>query len=159
MRDDYQLEEVSGAVGLGLLAGDIVIATSKLLRGADLSTSDRAALVACEALLKAMASPPSALLPGHRLGQLGSKRSAIDALRAVQLRVPPEDVQAYVKSLADAVASVLKEVAVTEHAPDIESVRDLFSQLGEVEVSRVTAASRPMPEVPDWLTSTASLRS
>jgi hypothetical protein len=159
MRDDYQLEEVSGAVSLGLLASDIVIATSKVLRGVAPSSSERAALESGEVLLRAMSAPIDDVRPSHRLGQLGSKSSAIDALHAVQLRVPGEDVQEYVKPLADAVRKVLDGTPITTHTAEIESVRDLFASLGEMEVSRVTSLSRPTPDVPRWLTSTASSRS
>jgi hypothetical protein len=159
MRDDYQLEEVSGAVSLGLLASDIVIATSKVLRGADPSSSERSALESGEALLRAMSAPLDDVRPPHRLGHLGSKSSAIDALHAVQMRVPGEDVQEYVKPLADAMREVLAGAPVATHTTEIESVRDLFASLSEMEVSRVTNLSRPTPDVPRWLTSTATSRS
>jgi hypothetical protein len=156
MRDDYQLEEVSGAVSLGLLASDIVIATSKLLRGASLSDPERRALEGGEALLRTMSAPLDDARRSHRLGQLGSRSSAIDALHAVQARMPGEDIQEHVVPLADAVRKVLEGTSVAAHTAELESVRDLFTLLGEMEVSRVTNLSRPTPDVPPWLTSTAS---
>lgn len=159
MRDEYQLEEVSGAVSLGLLASDIVIATSKVLRGADLSPSESLALKGGEAILRALSAPLDDIRPPHRLGQLGSKSSAIDALRAIQVRVPGEDVHEYVKPLADAVEKVLAGEPAAAHSEQVASVRDLFASLSEMEVSRVTNLSRPTPDVPRWLTSTASLHS
>jgi hypothetical protein len=159
MRDEYQLEEVSGAVSLGLLASDIVIATSKVLRGADLSGSETGALRSGETLLRAMSTPLDDVRPPRRLGQLGSKSSAIDALRAIQVRMPGEDVQEYVKPLADAVRKVLAGEPLAAHLAEVESVRDLFASLSEMEVSRVTNLSRPTPDVPRWLTSTASSHS
>lgn len=159
MRDDYQLEEVSGAVSLGLLASDIVIATSKILRGVDPSIRDRTALESGEALLRSMSAPLDDVRPPVRLGHLGSKSSAIDALHAIQVRVPGGDVHEYVRPLADAVRAVLGGAPIGEHANEIESVRDLFMSLSEMEVSRVTNLSRPTPDVPRWLVSTASSRS
>jgi hypothetical protein len=159
MRDDYQLEEVSGAVSLGLLASDIVIATSKVLRGAEPSSSERSALEGGEALLRAMSAPLDEVRPPHRLGKLGSKSSAIDALHAMQVFVPGEDVQEHVKPLADAVRKILDGTPVAPHTAEIESVRDLFAFLSEMEVSRATNLSRPTTDVPRWLTSAASSRS
>jgi hypothetical protein len=156
MRHEYELEEVSGAVSLGLLASDIVIASSKLLRGAELADSDRSALEHGESLLEAMSAPLDDVQPPHRLGQLGSKNSAIDALHAVQVRVPGEDVHEHVRPLANAVKQVLGGGPVAQHRTEIESVRDLFAFLSELEVSRVTNMSRPTPDVPSWLTSTAN---
>jgi hypothetical protein len=157
MRDDYQLEEVSGAVSLGLLASDIVIATSKLLCGADLSDPERRALEGGEALLRTMSVPLDDARRSHRLGQLGLRSSAIDALHAVQARMPgEEDIQEHVVPLADAVRQVLEGTAVAAHTAELESVRDLFALLGEMEVSRVTNLSRPTPDMPPWLTSVAS---
>lgn len=156
MRDDYQLEEMSGAVSLGLLASDIVIAASRILRGAGASEADRAALGGGEALLRALSAPLDDVRPPARLGHLGSKSSAMDALHAIQVRIPDGDVQEYVRPLADAVRMVLEGKPASEYAKEIESVRDLFASLSEMEVSRVTNLSRPTPDVPRWLASTAS---
>jgi hypothetical protein len=160
MRDDYQLEEVSSAVSLGLLASDIVIAASKLLRGVAPSDTEHNALVSGESLLRKMGAPLDGVGRSRRLGQLGS-RNAIDALHAVQARMPGKDVQEQVVRLADALQSVLGGATVAEYEAELESVRDLFAHLGGIEVSRVTNLSRPTPELPPWLTpiSTASSRS
>lgn len=159
MRDEYQLEEIAGAVSLGLLASDVVIATSKLLRAADLSEEEREALTSCKFLLQALCAPLDDVRPAARLGQLGSKRSAIDALRAVQVHVPGKDVQDYVRPLANAVEQVLLTGSPDPHRTEMESIRDLFASLSEIEVARATNLSRPTPEEPRWLTSTASLAS
>jgi len=159
MRDEYQLEELAGAVGLGLLASDVVIATSKLLRAAHLSEDEHNALLNCKLLLQALSAPLDDVRPSARLGQLGSKRSALDALQAVQVHVPGKDVQEYVKRLADAIEEVIVTGSPDTHRTELEMIQGLFASLSEVEVARATNLSRPTPEEPRWLTSTASLAS
>jgi hypothetical protein len=156
MGDEYELEEVSGAVSLGLLASDVAIACSRLLRRVDLSESEQQALQAGHLLLQALSEPLGDIRPSDRLGQLGSKSSAIDALHAVELRVPGKDIREFVEPLAQSVAKVLAGAPIDEHADHIEAVRDLFATLSEVEVSRLSNLSRPRPDIPRWQTSTAN---
>lgn len=156
MGDEYELEEVSGAVSLGLLASDIAIACSKLLRHADLSDAEEKSLRAGHLLLQALSEPLDDVRPSDRLGQLGSKSSAIDALHAVELRVPGEDIREYVQPLEESLAAVMATGNINEHTTQLEAVRDLFATLSEVEVSRLSNLSRPKPDVPRWQISAAS---
>lgn len=156
MGDEYELEEVSGAVSLGLLASDVAIACSRLLRRADLSESEQQALRTGHLLLQALSEPLGDVRPSDRLGQLGSKSSAIDALRAVEIRVAGKEIGDYVEPLAQSVADVLDGASIDEHANQIEAVRDLFATLSEVEVSRLSNLSRPTPDIPRWQQTSAA---
>lgn len=156
MRDDYQLEEVTGAVSLGLLASDVTVATSKVLRGVAPTPVDRVALENGRALLRAISKPPEELVPPEGLGQLGSRGGTLDALRALEVQMPGPDIEQSVRPLADALEQVLKGAAVTTHRLSLEAVQRLFALLGEMEVSRATSLSRPSPDTQNWLISTAS---
>lgn len=156
MRDDYQLEEVTGAVSLGLLASDVAVATSQMLRGIDTSSIDRVSLERGAALLRALSRPFEEPAPPDGLGQLGSRGSELDALRALEVHMPGEDVREAVRPLADALDQILGGAPVADHRKEIEKIQRLFSLLGEMEVSRVTSLSRPSPDIPSWLISPAS---
>ena len=171
MRDDYQLEEMSGAVGLGLLASDLVLAAGKVLRAAALSKSDRATLDLGRRLLEALSAPLDDLPLIEGLGHLSSKNSTLDAIQAMQGRFPGEDIAEHVVPLADALRAVLEAESgrderdtagarvAEQYADRLREIRDLFASIGEAEVTRVTNLARPRQDVPPWQTSTASFAS
>jgi hypothetical protein len=159
MADEYQHEEMSSAVGLGLLASDMVLATGKLLRAGDLSEHELQTLRHGWRLLEVLSAPLEDIPPSEGLSQLGTKSSALDALQAVQVRVPGQDVQSYVQPLSEGLKAVLAGESPDAHQNELTLVQDLFASIGDVELTRVSNLSRPTPDVPPWLTSTATSRS
>ena len=171
MRDDYQLEEMSGAVGLGLLASDLVLTTGKVLRADALSDDDRRTLAFGRRLLEALGTPLDDVPPIEGLGQLSSKNSALDAIKAMQVRFPGDDIGKHVVPLAEALRAVLeadsakgkRETALASvlerYADRLREIRDLFATIGEAEVTRVTNLARPRQDAPPWQTSTANFTS
>lgn len=150
MRDSSQLEEISGAVGLGLLAADVVRAIGRLSRAADISERDRTSLTAAQDLLDALIAPSSgaALPPGLRL--LSSSGSAMDALSAVESKAADQDVTEFLRPLAAALAAAIAKPANADRDA-LLVLRELFSAIGDAEVSHVSRLSRPSaPSTPLW---------
>jgi hypothetical protein len=156
MHDETNFDEMSNAVGMGLLASDIVLAIGKISRSVDLSDENRKALEKGRAVLDALGSTVAALPLQDGLSQLGSS-SALDALQAVELKVTGETAQDLAGTLARELKVVLDGEPAKDHSEALAQISDLFAAIGNVEVMRVTNLSRPSQDVPPWLTKETSL--
>lgn len=149
------MEEVTGAVGLGLFAADVVLALGRLLEGTA-STADRKTLKVGYELLESLTAsadiPPQASVGPH---QLGSGGTALDVLEAVETEAAEVDVIEFLRPLADALQESLVG-DVNQHKAEIVTLRRVFAAIGDAEVSRVSRLSNPRtPNSPEWPTSTA----
>jgi hypothetical protein len=153
MRDGSQMDEITGAVGLGLFSADVVLALGRLIRSS-VSTSDKDTLQRARLLLESLVSPvDSPALPSGQRRLAGE--NALDALAAVESEAAEADVEEFIRPLADALKESLKGSAAS-HVTEIETLRRVFAAIGDAEVSRVSRLSRPRsPSAPLWQTSTA----
>lgn len=150
MRDGAQMEEVSGAVGIGLLAADVVGAVGRLTRGAALREGDKAYLGAAKSLLEALISPSTGAAPPAGLRLLAASGSGLEALSAVELKAANTDVTEFLSPLASALESAISNPDDVDHEA-LLIVRDLFSAISDAEVSHVSRLSRPHAQsVPLW---------
>jgi hypothetical protein len=139
VRDRQQLEELTGAVSLGVLAEDAVLATSHVLHGtSDDVDRDRQTLVVAQKILEELSSPTTIEISapsGHR--QMNTDEVYLDAFRAVRLQAPDQPVQEYLKDLADALKRVIETGKVeAEDRPNLEEVQSFFACVGEVTLAR-----------------------
>jgi hypothetical protein len=156
MHDDPKLEEMSGAVGMGLLASDIVLAIGKALRSEVLSDQDEQALRGGQQVLQALSSPVADLPLSDGLSQLGGS-STLDALQAVEGEVASGSVQERAAHFAEQLGAVIGGDPVDQHRDELAQIRMLFSRIGDVEVARASGLSRPTQDSPPWLTHETSL--
>src|SRR5688572_12220793 len=101
MRDGSQMEELSGAVGLGLLAGDVVLALGRLINGRELNGPDRPTLEHAQSLLESLSGQGDAPSTGSsRLRQFAAGETAFDVLSAIETEAAETELEDFVKPLA-----------------------------------------------------------
>lgn len=155
MGDGSQMEEVTGAVGLGLFAGDVVLALGRLINSRTAEPTDRDTLQLAAQLLEGLGTPVDSPAPPSGQRQLAGE-NALDALAAVESEAAEADVEDFIRPLAEALKQSLKSNAKPEVAA-LETLRRVFAAIGDAEVSRVSRLSRPRsPSLPLWQTSTAT---
>ena len=156
MRDSGQLEEMNGAVGLGLLASAVVRTLARLSRGVSIDDSERSNLVTAKELLDAIVSPGSVAERPASVRFLASSGSTMDALSAVESRADTEGVTAFLLPLAATLGEAIDDPAKAD-ATNLLKLRELFAAIGDAEVSHVSRLSRPSaPSSPLWSTATPS---
>lgn len=151
MRDGSQMEELTGAVGLGLLSGDVVLALGHLIHGASISEEETETLKHAVALLENLSGPFDVAGPSSGLRQLATGETALDVLTAVETEAAEADLADFLEPLAAGLRDALAG-QVTEHVRELEILRRVFASIGDAEVERVSRLSRPRaPSMPLWL--------
>lgn len=150
MHDEANFDEVAGAVGMGLVASNVVLAIAKLTRSDPLDDRDRKALERARAVLDGF-SHKGGLPLADGLHQLEGS-SAIDALQAVELNIGGESVEDFATKLSHELTAVIAGEPLEGHWEALDQVKALFSAIGDAEVMRVTNISRASHDVPPWLT-------
>lgn len=139
MRDRQQLEELTGAVSLGVLAEDAVLATSHVLHGSsDDVDRDKQTLVIAQKILEDLSSATTiGIVAPSGPRQMNTDDFYLDAFRAVRLQAPEQPAQEYLKSLADALKRVIDNGKVEdEDRSNLEEVQSFFTCVGEVTLAR-----------------------
>lgn len=158
MRDHRGLEEITDAVSRGLLVGDVIVALDKSLSGGELDDDEQNALTAGSHLLREMAHPEEAAAASSSTGSLMATDAAIDAVARAHGQPPPDDIRKFLETLSDAVRAAAEGSDVQKK--QLETVMELFSFLGDVELARANDLSRERQDPGQWLgTLTASLSS
>jgi hypothetical protein len=149
VRDYRGLEEMTGAVSTGLLAGDVVLAIDAALRADQVDEETADALRAGGQYLRALANPSELDTSGSQTGSLAATDAALDAVAQVQREKPNENIQTFLEKLAQA----LDDAAGGEKLDKttVEMVVDIFSLLGDLELARVTSLSRERQDPIRWL--------
>jgi hypothetical protein len=162
VRDRQQLEELTGAVSLGVLAEDAVLATSHVLHGSsDSADLDKKTLIIAQKILEDLSSATTIQIiapSGHR--QMNTDEVYLDAFRAVRLQAPDQPVQEYLRNLADALKRVIDSGTVEdEDRSNLEEVQSFFACVGEVTLARANELfERSRKEPLPWIrTDTTSL--
>lgn len=152
MRDGSQMEEVTGAVSLGLFAGDAVFALGRVISTGSVAEDDRPILERGQQLLEALGAPVDAPTPPGGPRHLALGGSALDVLAAVETEAAEVAVEDFLRPLADALKESL-DGKVEGHTDHLKTLRRVFAAIGDVEVSRVSQLSRPRPpSLPSWRT-------
>jgi hypothetical protein len=137
VRDRQQLEELTGAVSLGVLAEEMVLATGRVLREEHLGDRERQTLEFGHQLLERLSTATFGLVPPSGPRRMDTDETYLDAFRAVRLQAPEEPAQEYLSRLADVLSRIVAEKKLTaEDRELVVSIRDLFSRVGELTLAR-----------------------
>ena len=151
MPDHRKLEQLSETVAFGVWTQDVVIAGDRLLANEKLDERETLALQQGRDLLRALADPesePIAEPSSHRVAENGR---AIATLTAANVRAPSEDARAYLRELAEALDEVLSDGPTATRRQQLDDVTELFSTIGQLELSRINDFSMSPAERP-WRT-------
>jgi hypothetical protein len=142
MGDRGQMQELTGAVGLGLLAADTARALGRSIHSGQVLDADRPVLERARALLASFAAPADAPTPRTGLRQLATTESALDVLSAIEMQAAEADLDEFLPPLSIALEEALHG-AVEKHRESLTALRQLFVSIGDAEVARVSQLSRP----------------
>src|SRR4051794_28491144 len=102
------MDQMTGAVSLGLLADETVLALGRLLRSEPLGERERASLADAQMLLSALGDEEIQIIPPHGPQQLHSDATNSVLFRAARLQAPNEPVRAVFLRFANALNNALK---------------------------------------------------
>lgn len=149
MREREPFEAISSTVSLGLLAEDMVLVLSRVIRSNPLEPRDRRVLEDARDLFASVASasvvpvaaPPERFLFDDTLQ---------DTLRAVRVRVPKEGTQQAAQGLAALIAAILAGKVAADVRMDLETLRSIFIDIGKAMLLRANDLSRSSQEPSSW---------
>jgi hypothetical protein len=154
VRDREQLEELTGAVSLGVLAEDTVLATARVLREESLGARYRQTLQVAHQVLEGLSSDrvDEVTAPSGRR-RMDTDELYLDAFHAVRIQAPGEPAQDYLKKLANAIKRVLDDEKLTDQDRVlVGKVKDFFSCIGEITLSRANELFDPSRKEPlSWI--------
>jgi hypothetical protein len=149
MRERQHLEELSGAVSLGLLAEDMVIVIGRVMRGETLNAKDRRVLEMARALFATLGCA-DVILPAAGRDQMLSDDAYFDALRAVETQVPGQEAQAAAARLVELLDTVLTGDVDQVAAHELHALRAVFIDVGKATLMRANDLSRSRQEPYPW---------
>jgi hypothetical protein len=154
--DGNQIEEMTGAVELGLFAGGVVVALGRVLRDGSVTAEDRTVLKQGQELLEALRLPENAFGPEAGLHRLGLGGTGLDVLSAIEAEAANADVEEFLEPLTEALKESLMGNAA-DHVKELEVLHRVFISIGDFEVARVSNLSQPgPPSSPPWQISPAT---
>jgi hypothetical protein len=125
---------VSEAVSTAGFAQDVVMATSRLIHGRDLTTRDNSALAECRGLLESMLSPE---LPTEPSGERQLDGSGTVALLRKARSAHPHDADDLVQTVA-ALDRLLVGNGDDEDVQAMYRLRDIFLAVGKANLAAMT---------------------
>jgi len=137
VNDRHELQEMTGAVSLGVLAEEMVLAVGKLRREESLAARDLDTITGGEQLLQRLSSDTPSVLSPVGIRHMGSEAALLDVFRAVRLRAPDQPVREFLRKLAEPLGRAARSEALQpsdrELLPEIQA---LFVQIGELTLAR-----------------------
>ncbi len=157
MPDGSQMEEMTGAVGLGLFASDAVLALGRAIQSGSVDAADKPVLEQGLKLLKDLREPEDAAAPPEGPRQLGLGGTNLDVLAAIEAEAADADVDSFLEPLTEVLEDGLKGGDLSPYTDRLEVLRRVFMAIGDAEVTRVSNLSHPGPQGnPPWQTSPAT---
>ncbi len=158
MRDRQQLEELTGAVSLGVLAEEMVLATGRLLRDEQLGDKDLGILGVGQQLLERLSSESLGVVPPSGPRRMDTEEAYLDAFRAARLQAPGEPAQEFLGKLADVLGRAIKgETLSAVDRQLLPKIQEFFAQIGELTLARTNDLfDRSRKERFRWIRMTAS---
>jgi hypothetical protein len=149
------IDALTDVVGLGLLADDAVLGTSRALRGEDLEKHQKRALEQAERLLRSLASPsdPANASPNNteQLRELVSSQARAVNVARRQSR-SSSGLEDYFSRLLSLLAEAREPGATTEDEEHFEELLDFFESLGQASLSGAHDEATAIGQ-PAWMSS------
>jgi hypothetical protein len=137
MLDRRRRADLEGVQSLGRLADEMVFSLGRALRdNAPLPDQDRQTLAHAAELFELLASDETTV-PEETGGMMFSASGYLDALHAVEGRAAGHQPEQYAGGLAGVLRGVIQRGTVAdEERPVLESLREMFAEVGEATLSR-----------------------
>jgi hypothetical protein len=151
MMDRRRRADLEGAQALGRLSDEMVFSLGRAVREPNgLADDDLASFAHAAELFELLASDDKAV-PDRPDGMMFSAGGYLDALHVVQDRADEGQIEEYAGRLAQVLRNVIAHRSVSdEDGPVLESLRDLFAEVGEATLSR--AGDLSLPREAHWPT-------
>jgi hypothetical protein len=143
------MEEMTGAVQLGLFAGEVAIALERTIMGERVGEGERQTLTQGLELLEALMGPPN---PGGEAGpqHLAVGEAGLDVLTAIESQADDANLSEFLTDLAAGLRDAL-DGDVSGSKQQLENLLQLFVAIGDAEVERVSCLAQPRsPSIPLW---------
>jgi hypothetical protein len=131
------IDALTDVVGLGLLADDAVLGTSRALRGEELPAHQRRALERAERLLRSLARPPDPAnespYNNEQLRELVSSQAR--AVSVARRQRPSLELESYFSNLLELLEEARKPGASDGGEEHFEELLDFFERLGQASLS------------------------
>lgn len=148
--DRRRRADLEGVQALGRLSDEMVFSLGRALRERDTKLADkdlRCFAVAAE-LFELLATDETTV-PDRTDGMMFSASGYLDALHAVQGRAEGDQPEEYAGGLAGVLRTVIERGSVSQaERPALESLRELFAEVGEATLSR--AGELSLPQEAHW---------
>jgi hypothetical protein len=144
------IEKLANATSAGLLAEEMIFAIAGLLRGTQLAPDEKSSVATAKALLESLASPAATAPPTVEMRSLSADEEALDALQAVLVQAPGQDLQQYLGRLIGVLDVALAGNDVTSYTSELKALQELFSTLGHLTLARANSLTRAPQERTHW---------
>jgi hypothetical protein len=146
--DRRRRADLEEAQMLGRLSDEMVFSLGRVLRD-ELNDEDLEVLARAAELFEQLGSDEASLGP-ESPGAMFRQSSYLDALQVVEHRVEGEDeIEGYTRHLAELLRRVIeRRGAREEESPVLESLRDVFVEVGEATLAR--AGDLSLPQTAHW---------
>jgi hypothetical protein len=145
--DGSPMEEMTGAVRLGLFAGEAALALDRTIETRHVADDDRLVLDRGLRLLEDLGR-----LPGAEGGQnqLATGEVGLDVLTAIESEADDVELDQFLAPLAEGLKKALAG-EVDAHIEQLRTLLRVFVAVGDAEVERVSHLSQPnSPSIPLW---------
>lgn len=143
MLDRRRRNELEGVQELGRLSDEMVFSLGRAMRAPALTTDDLAVFERAASLFDLLASD-DVTVPDRTEGMMLSTGGFLDAMHVVAVRAGGDELEAYARRLAELLRGIIDRGRVSaEEEPQLQSLRDLFAEVGEATLSRASELSLP----------------
>jgi hypothetical protein len=144
------MEEMTGAVQLGLFAGEAAIALERTINQGEVGAGERQTLAQGLWLLEALQGPRNHGGEGNGPQHLAIGEAGLDILTAIEAQAEDTTLGDFLTDLAEGLRNAL-DGDVGGNQQQLESLLQLFVAIGDAEVERVSCLAQPRsPSIPLW---------
>jgi hypothetical protein len=150
MRDRKNIEELSGTISRGLLAGDVVLALDKFLHDGVLTEAELEAIKRGKSVLQSLEDPDIAPVRPSRARSVVSSKSVLDAIHAARVQSLGEPFHEFVQNSVAALDAAVRREVTEVQRPHLESVRGLFAYIAQLNLAHANDLTRTRRDLPKW---------
>lgn len=152
------LEEITGALKLGIFSGDAALALDRTIRAKEVTADDRSILTCSLALFEKLRDPAGSYQADGGLSQLAAGEPGLDVLTAIEDQAAGGEVEEFLDPLIDGLRRAL-DGDVEDEVDNLGKLLQVFIAIGDAEVERVSELSQPRSlSIPLWAPHQATSR-
>lgn len=158
MSERYTLEQLTGAISLGVFSEEMVLAIGRLRRAEALSDQERKTLETGQQLLSHLSSEGASVLSRKGPRFMDADAVVLDVFKAARLQGSPETARDMLAKIAGALERALHDSPLQVGDRDLlVTAQDLFGRIGELSLARTNDLfDQPRTEQFEWIQSPRS---